>query len=291
MSNIFCNNYSMNRKNYFFGLFKPLFFLLLCVCSSHAHAQYLIDPTGGTVVFDSTTTHTDEVVTGRPLGFAGNFFGSSVSTVDISTNGNLNFSGDANYLNVPLPDAFDTARISPLWTALTMNAGDGSSIIEQRQLGIYYSVTWNNLETYPSSSGRQSFQVAWFGAATTIQGFAFQPGDIAFSYQSVGASFLPNGNPGDPGNATVGLDAGDGTNFLALPGTTDGLIIDSSLLPINSNSFVLSRPDGQGSYATSIQQLNSSPVPESSTMVSFAIGIFVLMLIWRKTRSRPRPSM
>ena len=272
------------RHKTFLSVMLPLAFL--AICSVNVRAQYLINPTGGTLLFTADITHINEVSVGRSLGFTGNFFGNPVSTVDVSTNGNLNFDGDSDLFNMPLPDASDTARISSLWTPLTLNADDGSSIIEKQDPGVYYSVTWDNLETFPNSTGRQSFQITWFGAAATIQGFSFLPDDIAFSYQSVGAPFEPDSS-NDLGSATIGLDAGDGTNFVPLPGTPDGLITDASLLPINSNSFLLFRPDGQGSYTPSIQQLNASSVPESSTMISFSIGILVVfMLLWKKISSR-----
>ena len=88
---------------------------ILLLASHNALAGYLIDPTGGTVLFDSTVPHDDRTVR-RPIGFTGQFFGNSYSSVDISTNGNLNFSGFQGYINYSLGNS--PAMIAPLWNDL-----------------------------------------------------------------------------------------------------------------------------------------------------------------------------
>ena len=80
---------------------------MLAVFSVPVFAELLVNPTGGTVLWDSMTTHVSNIFVARPLGFAGNFFGNSVTTVDVSISGNLNFSQDISVGNEPIPDAFN----------------------------------------------------------------------------------------------------------------------------------------------------------------------------------------
>jgi outer membrane autotransporter protein len=220
-----------------------------------AHASLLLDPTGGTVLFSDATSHDDNVISGRSLGFTGTFFGITNTTVDVSTNGNLNFSGDTSFSNGAFPDS--PARIAPLWDDLIINTGDGASIIEKVSPGKFYSVTWKNIENFGSSVTRQTFQAVWFGAPTVIHGFTFKLDDIAFSYAA----------PVQPvnGNATVGVNKGDGVLSAVAPGTIGGLIdnVTRALLPAAQGGFILFRPNGAGSYTTFL----AAPVLENSAPV------------------------
>lgn len=202
------------------------------VCAPLARAQLLIDPSGGTVL--SSVNDDDASYGGRSLGFTGNFFGVARTTVDVSSNGNLNFSGNTDFSNGPMPTS--VARISPMWDDLYVY--NAQSITESVSPGNYYAVTYQ-IGTFAFGHVFHQCQVVWFGAATTIRGFQFQPDDIVFCYETVGAS---------PWTATVGLDAGDGTNFVSLPGDADGSIsdADAGLLPVypSSSRVILFRPIG-----------------------------------------------
>ena len=79
----------------------------LTMLPCEADANLLIDPTGSTTLF---TSGDDLVSSGRALGFTGHFFGMSITTVDVSTNGNLNFSSNSDYSNAALPNT--VARIA-----------------------------------------------------------------------------------------------------------------------------------------------------------------------------------
>ena len=73
--------------------------LSIALCSffqSGVKAAYLINPAGGTVLFNDSTNYDDEVVS-RSIGFTASFYGQSFSSITVSTNGNLNFSGTASY--------------------------------------------------------------------------------------------------------------------------------------------------------------------------------------------------
>jgi hypothetical protein len=212
-----------------------------------AGAQFLVDPTGGTVL--SAQGDDDTNYGGRALGFTGHFFGDAHTTVDVCSNGFLDFSGDTNFSQVPMPTG--TAHINALWDDLFVYGGQ--SITEKVSPGNYYSVTYQ-IGTFEFGHVFHQFQAVWFGAATTIRGFQFLPDDIVLDYESVGAS---------PWEATVGLDRGNGADFVALPGDADGSFNDSqrSLLPIypTSHTVILFRP--VGSSYISMQILTNSPCP------------------------------
>ena len=249
-------------------------FTLLAISSllslSPVRADLLINPAGGTVL--QAGPDNDDISASRPLGFTGTFFGVSHTTVDVSTNGNLNFSLNTSAANLALPTS--VARISPLWDDLVVSGGaSGESVSELVDLGTSYTVTWR---AHHSTGSDARFQVTWFGAATNIGGFDFLAGDVAFSYSAVFGNFTS-------GNATVGLDGGNSSMAAALPGDSDGLITNSqvSLLPKDPGQFILFRPDTSTSYAATIQT-----IPEPSASALWLSGLTGLLL-----RRRPRPTL
>ena len=126
--------------------------------------------------------------------------------MDISTNGNLNFTANSSFADGIFPRS--TARIAPLWDDLTLNTT--GTIVEKNE-----SRRLLLRDVDERFSGRNSFntaktdtfQAVWFGAAATIGTFAFQKNDIAFSYQMVNADF-DRGRGNAVGMATVGVNKG-----------------------------------------------------------------------------------
>ena len=224
-----------------------------------ANADLLIDPTGGTSLIFSDPDNS--VRAARPLGFTGQFFGLDKTTVDISTNGNLNFTGNTSFADGIFPRS--TARIAPLWDDLTLNDSGSvttpGTIVEKISAGVYYSVTWVNVfrSTSLNPSKIDTFQAVWFGAAATISGFTFQKNDIVFAYKMVNADFDTAGSPG--GSATVGVNKGTDNAAAILPGSANGAIIAATknLLPLAAGQFVLFRDNGAGGYTASIQSAAS----------------------------------
>lgn len=234
-------------------------YIALCICfQSGAKAEYLINPAGGTWLFTDSTDHDDEVVS-RSIGFTASFYGQSFSSITVSTNGNLNFSGTASYTNYGFPAA--TAMIAPLWDDLYIFAGSGESILETALAGQYYAVTWD-VSQFSYAVPSFQFQTVIFGADTNISGYNFLQNDIVFAYQRIDANFRGN-------SATIGLNAGNGIQFATLPGLINGNITDSDagLLPTGAGQFMLMRYDGTG-YQTSIVN-----VPEPSSFVIFGLGL------------------
>jgi hypothetical protein len=154
--------------------------------------------------------------------------------------------------------------IAPLWDDLYIFQGSGQKITEKSVAGQYYSVTWD-VSQFSNSVPRYQFQVVLFGGTTSINGTTYLPDDIVFAYQRVDADFYG-------GNATVGLNKGDGT-FATLPDveSSGGLLGNSQadLLPTASQLLLLARPDGSGDYGGAFV----TAVPEPSTWVLCVGGL------------------
>lgn len=239
-----------------------------CIAFSHAKADLLIDPSNSTLL-QSNGNFDNVVSTNRSLGFTGSFFGVSRQSVDVSTNGNLNFTGNTASMNTPMPTG--VGRINPLWDDLAVS-GTSESVSEKVVSGMYYAVTWQAHQRDTGADVR--FQATWFGAPTQIKGFSFLSGDIAFSYRFVTGNF-------SGGDATIGLDSGNGIHFVPLPGDDDGSIKNGlvTLLPTGTGQFMLFRPNG-ASYNASIQV---APEPSTWTLSLVAIGA---ILYHRQQRKR-----
>lgn len=220
---------------------------LACTAAS---GQYLVDPSGGTTLF--STNDDDATANGRSLGFTGHFFGQDVTTVDVSTNGNLNFSGDGDYSNAPFPGG--AARIAPMWDDLYVYGGQ--NVRESVNPGVWYAVTWE-LSTFSYGHVYRPMQVVWFGAQTTIAGVTFLPDDIAFCYAGIGAN-----NVG--WDVTTGLNKGDGSTFVTFAGEGDGFMNEveaTNELPVypTSGGFILYRRVGDSYSGTVMAAPNFCP--------------------------------
>jgi len=142
----------------------------------------------------------DDWVISIPIGFSFNFYGQSFTIVNVSSNGNLQFTtGNTAYLNTcPLPNTAMGLMIAPFWDDLYPPEG----------AGIFYSVT--------GTAPNRIFTVEWRNiphrdAAYTGTGITFEvqleegTGDIYFLYQDVdfGDPTLNNG-----ASASVGIQNG-----------------------------------------------------------------------------------
>ena len=95
---------------------KALAFLALsCIAAGrHVSASLLID-TDNNVSLQSGGTFDNTVTARRFVGFAGQFYGLPFTTVDVSTNGNLNFSNNSDFNNTPLPTTVPRISYTDKW--------------------------------------------------------------------------------------------------------------------------------------------------------------------------------
>jgi N-acetylneuraminic acid mutarotase len=144
----------------------------------------------------------DDQVISIPIGFSFNYYGSSYTTVSVSSNGNLQFTTGnyGPYNTCPLPDPILGRMIAPFWDDLYLPSGNG----------VYYSVTgsapsrvltveWRNIPHFSNLSNGVTFEVQLEEAT----------GDIYLLYQDVSFSdpLIDNG-----ASASVGIQ--DGTSAL-----------------------------------------------------------------------------
>lgn len=272
----------------------------LAVVSATVQGGLIVDPLG-TVLFDGTPrsdgnridTVRVELTGGLAPGAGFRFFGHSVGSLWVSENGLIGFSqlpsGKQDFFSGPLGSSSSvnsssvagTAMIAPLWDDYSLQPSSNNSVMARYLPNQYLQVTWSNVLLdfeapggEPVGTTNRSIQMLWFDGDTTIRGFDFQQGDIAFGYiphTTTGPEFF-----GDI-YATAGLDQGNG-NFSSIPGTTDGTLFssDGGLLAWQENDFLLFRPgmesvvpdgflssDYQGGYYRGTFTLTAVPEPSS----------------------------
>ncbi len=155
------------------------------------------------------------------------------STIHVSENGLLTSVPNYDFYPDPIDSlSSSTQLIAPMWDDVFMLQPDlvptqhANRVLEQKQAGSYYSVTWQNVrlhvETVVATDGElllfpntlRTVQVVLFGTEQTLRGFDFKANDIVFAYESFTTTtkdFVDFAREAalDPGksflNATVGL--------------------------------------------------------------------------------------
>lgn len=241
----------------------------LALGAASAHAGLILSPKGGITVFKAG----DDEVAHQQLNETFTLFGHSFNSIDISTNGNINFSGNDAFQNVAFPSSGAGSMIAPLWDDFTLF--QGSRVIAQEGQG-WFAVTWRNMATWYDLDQRHSFQAIVFNTDRSFGGFDFHAGDIAFAYGPMGDRL----NYDDA--ATVGLN-GPGGHFAGLPGTGQTEISSAEIGKLEpfKTEFILYRPDGDG-YDVSYQHTERA-VPEPASVAVLGLGMFGL---WRARRKK-----
>lgn len=234
--------------------------------SATASADLLVDPSGGNSI--NFSSDLDDGMATRSLGGSFKFFGSTIATIGVSVNGSLSTTGTINYGNDAGLGTL-TNIIAPYYDDLTLDSSTTGKITEQAA-STYYAITWNGLydHNYIVSQATDTFQAVLFTGNTTLANYQFLAGDIAFAYGSMLAPLYS-------GTATAGLSGGPST-YVPLPGTTDGQIRTTALLPTGSN-FLLFRPNAGNGYDVSTQStIQAAAVPEPSSWVLLGAGLLLV---------------
>ena len=251
-----------------------------------AHAADLLSGFGGArdygteFLFRNDDQSTNEI----PLPFEVNFFGQSYNSVFVNNNGNITFgSALGNYTPEPFPLSIPIAGgggelaavaaaasipiIAPYWADVdTRNdPGDSSNLVWVASPNANtVVVTWDQVGYYGNRiDKRNDFQLVLRNRADTGTGNF----DIDFRYRTLqwttgDASGGINGLAGPDGvPAQAGFDAGNGVNFLMLPGSrTEGI------LNVQNTSNVAVDTPGLWTYAVRNGALPDGATPSNPLM-------------------------
>jgi hypothetical protein len=162
----------------------------------------------------------DDTSTTIPIGFDFPFYGSSKTTVTVSSNGFLTFGTDgaAYYFNQPIPGASaPNDLVAPYWDDL--HPGTGGTVyalLEGVAPSRTLTVQWHQVAYY-AAAGRTTFQVTLFEGSGKIE-FRYLDVQNADPFAARGAS------------ATVGIESADGrygTSYsFDSPAVYDGLALE-----------------------------------------------------------------
>ena len=195
-------------------------------------------------------TLADDEVANVALNGAFSFYGTSYNSLSLSTNGNINFSGNNDFFAPAFPSASAGPVIAALWSDWFVDTEISSeySRMFYNDNAQRFIATWD-VRLVDDETITATFQAILDKAS----------GDIKFGYGLVRTGYAAyaalNGN-------RTGLNAGDGVRF------TDGM-----------QNFASSNT--QRLYAYNATSGNYSVVPEPGTMLALAAGLAFL----RKKRS------
>jgi hypothetical protein len=211
--------------------------LLFLSIAPLASAGLLLDPTGGSSVGFPSNSDGDQVR--RNLGGTFSLFGSSITSINIATNGFIgtsSVSGRASDRDVEtLAAVVGGPVVAALYDDLVF--GPGTMVTDQSVANTYYALTYQSIYGFANASAGMTadFQIILFMGDTTLAGFQFQAGDIAISYGRL--------NNALDGTFSVGV-ALDQTNWTPFPDTIGGQLSDLGVLPTGAQ-FLLFRPETQ----------------------------------------------
>lgn len=268
----------------------------LCLCALAAAG--LAAPAHAQLVFSGFNTGTNLVNNGiatvplasgslddgrwtRTVSGGVNFYASPNTSVSVNTNGMINFAGvtSTSFSNTALNVGTLNNFAALLWDDLDLRAATSPQAqLWESDTPDFYSLTWLNTRRFSAAGSDTGWdmQALFFKSAVNIGGFAFLPGDIAFSYANIGTV---------SSDATVGLRGVSATIFAPAPGgNATGQFNPAALanLPLfpTSSQFILfraaSNPAGPD-YAVSVQTI---PAPGAA----ISLGLAGLLAARRRRR-------
>lgn len=154
-------------------------------------------------------SNADDATQPVQIGFDFNFMGNVYSSVNVSTNGNIQFGNNPSALNVnfPIPTAAaPNNMIVPLWNDFNPAAGGGIYTLSDTSGGAgngRFIVSWEDVPRY------------LFNDSNSFQVILHESGSFEFRYGPIS----PEGVPGD---FTVGYESINGTSGVSIPGGSIG---------------------------------------------------------------------
>lgn len=193
-----------------------------CQCMLPLDPTFTVVPMDGGFGASAPDWRNDDSYSSQiPLGFNFCFYGTTYTSCYINNNGNITFvDGLASFSAGGFPAGnatnLDTIMIAPFWGDVdTRNAGSG--LVYYKKTPTSLIVKWNNVGYYSSAADKlNDFQLIITDGNDPIlpvgKNVAFCYGDMQWTTGS--ASSGVNGFGGIP--ATVGVNKGDGANFIQI---------------------------------------------------------------------------
>jgi hypothetical protein len=208
-----------------------------------------------------------QFATAIPGGFS--YFGTNQTSAFMGSGGYLTFGvGSGVVAGSPLPTGAPP-RIAASWDNQTFVAGTTQLRVNSATPGVF-NLIWNNTMGLGGSSNLNIYEMTLLGAGNP---FGAAPGTIVLSYQALNSLATPDKQ------TTIGLNAGDGTNFAVLPSTVspsgNGVLTETQAaqLPVEGSpsapgiwSFT---PSGAGYSVIG----GPPPVPEPASLTLLSLGV------------------
>jgi len=196
---------------------------LLSVSSLSSQAGIMLDGFGGDAGYGQLAMQRNDDGSSNSLNlpFEINFFGENYNNFFINNNGNLTFtSGLGSYTPDPFPIT-NQAMIAPFWADVDTSCTSCGEVYVGAPSDGVVAITWHNVGVYPSDSTQtNSFQAVLIDRSADNAAGDF---DVEFRYEELNWT---SGSASNGVHAQAGYDAGNGSDFYALPGSFSAAVVD-----------------------------------------------------------------
>jgi hypothetical protein len=237
-----------------------LFTAISLMISLPLSAGLIVAPSGSDTVVSGSAD--DSIFGPFNLNFGFDFYGAAVTQVNISSNGNVQFSTtDANYANQAFP--YSTAMIAPLWDDYFLPPGD---IRYNNTVANQFTVIWNGAGVFATPS-LITAEAILLGAGN---GFGYAANSIIVSY---GAITGTNDN-----SATAGLTNGFTLRACVPGGASDCTFTTAQILALQNRAFLFT-PEVGSAPGFSVSEISGAAVPEPATLLLGGLGLALIAML------------
>ncbi len=235
-------------------------------------SNYAITQTTGAIVAGTTDSgnHGDDLVTNIPLPFSYSLYATAFSSVNASSNGNLQFtSANTAFTNNCLPDATMTDLIAPHWDDLRTDTGLTGCASYANGCGIF--------TTLEGSAPNRIFDIEWhaveFANNNNLADFEVRLYEGQNRFDVVYGTLTSGGT-----SATVGVQNGAGPQITQFECNTGGLSSGMALIfqqpPCGSPTPTFTPAPPTNTF-TPIPPTNTfTPIPPTNTFTPIATDTF-----------------